>query len=86
MRREKSLGGLYKHVSGMLNINLTLMGGRGLACDICACHKSPHSQSRVTASSATADLVCYEYINRSTVIDKLLLRLGEGREVLVLTS
>ena len=34
MRREKSLGGLYKHVSGMLNINLTLRGGRGLVCDI----------------------------------------------------
>ena len=43
-----------------------------------ACHKSPHSQSTVTASSATADLACYGYIKRSTVIDKLLLRLGEG--------
>ena len=43
-----------------------------------ACHKSPHSQSRVTASSATSDLACYGYIKRSTVIDKLSLRLGEG--------
>ena len=43
-----------------------------------ACHKSPHSQLRVTASSATADLACYGYIKRSTVIDKLSLRLGEG--------
>ena len=45
-----------------------------------ACHKSPHSQSRVTASrsSATADLACYGYIKRYTVIDKLSLRLGEG--------
>ena len=78
MRREKSLGGLYKHVSGMLNINLTLRGGRGLACDIWRMHKSPHSQLRVTASSVTADLACYGYIKRSTVIDKLSLRLGEG--------
>ena len=43
-----------------------------------ACHKSAHSQSRVTASSATADLACYGYIKRSTVIDKLSLMLGEG--------
>ena len=42
-----------------------------------ACHKSPHSQSRVT-SSATADLAFYGYIKRSTVIDKLSLRVGEG--------
>ena len=40
-----------------------------------ACHKSSHSQSRVTTS---ADLACYGYIKRSTVIDKLSLRLGEG--------
>ena len=43
-----------------------------------ACPKSPHSQSRVTASRATADLACYGYIKRSTVIDKLSLRVGEG--------
>ena len=43
-----------------------------------ACRKSPHSQSRVTASSATTDLACYGYINRSTVIDKFSLRVGEG--------
>ena len=41
-------------------------------------HKLPHSQSRVTASSTTAGLACYGYIKRSTVIDKLSLRLGEG--------
>ena len=41
-------------------------------------HKLPHSQSRVTASSATAGLACYVYIKRSTVIDKLSLRLREG--------
>ena len=40
MRREKSLGGLYKHVSGMLNIKLTFKGwrGPGLACDIWRMH------------------------------------------------
>ena len=27
------MGGFYKHVSGMLNINLTLRGGGGLVCD-----------------------------------------------------
>ena len=43
-----------------------------------ACHKSAHSQSRVTASSASADRACYGYIKRSTVIDKLSLRVGEG--------
>ena len=41
-------------------------------------HKLPHPQSRVTASSTTAGLACYGYIKRSTVIDKLSLRLGEG--------
>ena len=34
MRREKSLGDLYKHVSDMLNINLALRGGGDWACDI----------------------------------------------------
>ena len=34
MRREKSLGNLYKHVSAMLNINLALRGGGDWACDI----------------------------------------------------
>ena len=34
MRREKSLGGLYKHVSGMLNIKFTLSIGGGLARNI----------------------------------------------------
>ena len=29
-----------------------------------ACHKSPHSQSRVTASSATTDLACHGYITQ----------------------
>ena len=48
-----------------------------------ACYKSPHSQSRVTASSATTGLACYGYIKQSTVIERLSLRLGEG---LVLTS
>ena len=41
-------------------------------------HKLPHSQLRVTASSSTAGLACYVYIKRSTVINKLSLRLGEG--------
>ena len=80
MRRERSLGGLDKHVSGMLNINLILRGGGGLACDIWRVinYMSPHSQSRVTASSTTTGLACYGYTKRSTVIDKLSLRLGEG--------
>ena len=39
-------------------------------------HKLPHSQSRVTASSATTGLEYYGYIKRSIVIDKLSLRLG----------
>ena len=34
MRREKSLGDLYKHVSDMLNINLALRGGGDWARDI----------------------------------------------------
>ena len=51
------------------------MCGGGLACDI---WRMIYSHSRVTASSATADLACYRYIKRSTVIDKLSLRLGEG--------
>ena len=75
MRREKSLGGLYEHVSGMLN---TLRVEGVWHVTFGACHKSPHSQSRVTASSATADLACYGYIKLSTMIDKLSLRLGEG--------
>ena len=33
MRREKSLGDLYKHVSDMLNINLALRGGGDWAYD-----------------------------------------------------
>ena len=36
--------------------------------------KSLHSQTRVTAASATACLACYRYIKRSTRIDKLSLR------------
>ena len=39
---------------------------------------SPHSQSRLTASSTTTGLACYGYIKQSAVIDKLSLRLGEG--------
>ena len=43
-----------------------------------ACHKSPHSQSRVTASSTTADLAM-GILNDLPMIDKLSLRVGEGR-------
>ena len=71
MRREKSLGGFYKHVSGMLNINLTLRGGGSWYVTFGSLHKLLHSHSRVTASSTTAGLACYGYIKRSTVIDKL---------------
>ena len=42
-----------------------------------ASHKSPHSQSRVTASSAPTG-ACYGYIKRSNMIDRLSLRVGEG--------
>ena len=62
----------------MLNINLTLRGGGGLACDIWCMTQVAAFKSRVTASSATAALACYGYIKRTTVIDKLSLRLGEG--------
>ena len=46
-----------------------------------ACHKSPHSQSRVTASSATTGLACYGYIKQSTMTDKLSVRLEGGSYV-----
>ena len=61
-RNEKReiTGGFYKHVSGMLNINLTLRGGGGYVT-FGSLHKLPYSQSRVTASSTTAGLACYGY-------------------------
>ena len=53
MRRDKSLGGIHKQLSVMLNIKFTLGGGRGLGRDICAHdRKSLDSQSRVTAAIA----------------------------------
>ena len=79
MRKEKSLGGLYKHVSGMLNIKFTLSSGGGLARNIWHMTEIAHSQSRATASSDTTGLACYGYIKQSTMIDKLSLRLGGGK-------
>ena len=48
MRREKSLGGFYKHVSGMLNINLTLRGGGGLVRDFWLINPRRACAARVT--------------------------------------
>ena len=57
---------------------LTSSSGGGLARNIHMI-EIVHSQSRVTASRDTAGLACYGYIKRSTMIDKLSLRLGGGR-------
>ena len=56
-----TLGGIHKQV----NIQFTLSGGGGLACDRHLAHdrKSPHSQSRVTAVSATAYLLATGILN-----------------------
>ena len=73
-----SLGGLYKHVSGMLNIKFTLSSGGGLARNIW--HLTEIAAITVkSASSANTGLACYGYIIQSTMIDKLSLRLGGGR-------
>ena len=80
-RNEKREGGLYKHVSGMLNIKFTLSSGGGLARNIW--HMTEIAAFTVkSASNANTGLACYGYIKQSTMIDKLSLRLGD----LVLTS
>ena len=70
MRREISLGGLYK----LLNINLTLRGGGGLAGDIwrmTSCHI--HSQELLLLALPPV-LLATGILND----DKFSLRLGEG--------
>ena len=71
-------GGLYKHVSGMLNIKFTLSSGGDLTRNIW--HMTEIATFTVkSASSANTGLACYGYIKQSTMIDKLSLRLGGGR-------
>ena len=74
--RNKTLGGIYKEGSVMLNIELTcIKQWEGIwHMTFGAGQKSPYSQSRVSAASATASLIG---ILKYTMTDKLL-RLGEG--------
>ena len=82
MRRDKSPGGINKQVSVMLNIKLTLSSGGGLTQYL---HMKKLS-SRVIATSATTCLACYGYNKRSTMIDKLSLRLGKGGSCMMTLS
>ena len=68
MRREKSLGGIHKQVSVMLNIQFTLSSGGGLAHDIWHMTESRciHSQELLLLVLLLAKL--------PTRIDKLSLR------------
>ena len=50
--RDKSLGGIHKHVSVMLNIKLTLSGGGGLVCDSCR-------MTKVHVAMFTVKSYCY---------------------------
>ena len=86
MRTEKSLGGIRKQVSVMLNMKLTLSGQGGLERDSCRMtevHVATFTVKSYCCYRATAStcLACYRFIKRSTRINKLFLREG-----LVLTS
>ena len=65
MRRDKSLGGIHKQVSVMLNIKFTLSGGGGWDVTFGTWQKLPHSQSRVTAAVTDACHALCGYIKQS---------------------
>ena len=63
MRRDKSLGGIHKQVSVMLNIKFHIKRWRGLACNIW--HMTEVTAFTVKSYCATC-LTCYGYIKRFT--------------------